>query len=111
MRTEVKEERGQGSRSMTDVALEISRNDSLELHAERIQEVCSVWRRGGILGVSESQHFGRVAGHTEQKQTRVKAELVTCISGSAPAEAVSAWRVRGECGEKADPGARLLAQT
>lgn len=36
MRAEVKEERGQGSRSMTDVALEISRNDSLELHAERI---------------------------------------------------------------------------
>ena len=96
MRAEVKEERGQGTRSMTDVALEISKNDSLELHAERAQGVRSIWRRGGILGGSESQDFGWVAGHTEQKQTRVKAGLVTCISGSAPAEAVSAWRVRGE---------------
>ena len=37
-----------------------------------------------------------MAGHTEQKQTRAKAGLVTCISQPAPAAALSGHRVWGE---------------
>ena len=44
-----------------------------------------------------------MASHTEQKQTRAKAGLITCTSRPAPAADVSAQR----CGEKAD----LEAQT